>query len=86
MSTSTAIIMKQTRIRDLLSSHVSLAPVAPCSLRFRGPADAAPAPGAGGEGCGALVCASALLVLLLKLMLRGEFVLAGVALWLPLRF
>lgn len=93
MSTSTAIIMKQMSIRDLLSSHVCFVPVPLASLEFRGPAAAEAAPVAGegvgvwpDEGCGVLVCASTALVLLVKLVLRAEFVLAVVAFWLPLGF
>lgn len=96
ISTSTAIIMKQISMRDLLSSHVSFVIVLLGLLVFPGPPVAETALLAGEDvefgaivedkDVWVLVCISKVVVLLLKLMLRGEFVLASVMFWLPLRF
>lgn len=96
ISTSTAIIMKQISTRDLLSSHVSFVIVLLGLLVFLGPPVAETALLAGEDvefwavvedkDCRVLVCIAKVVVLLLKLMLRGEFVLASVMFWLPLRF
>lgn len=98
MSTSTAITMKQIIMRDLLSSQVSFVLVLLGLLEFPSPpvAEVATALLAGedvrfwavveDEDCRVPVCISRVVVLLLKLMLRGEPVLASVMFWLPLRF
>lgn len=96
ISTSTAIIMKQISMRDLLYSHVSFVIVLLVLLVFLGPAVAETALLAGEDvgfraivedkDCRVLVCISEVVILLLKLVLRGEFVLASIIFWLLLRF
>lgn len=96
ISTSTAIIMKQISIRDLLYSHVSFVIVLLGLLVFLGPRVAETALLAGEDvefralvedkDCRVLVCILEVVILVLKLVLRGEFVLASIIFWLLLRF
>jgi len=96
ISTSTAMTMKQINIRDLLSSHVSFVIVFLGLLVFLDSPLAETALLAGEDvefwplvedkDCRVAVCISKVDVLLLKLVLRGEFVLTSVMFLLPLRF
>lgn len=93
MSTRTAMTMKQISMRDLLSSQVSLVVGFLGLLLFPSPPVVETALGAGKvefwavveEKDGRVLCISKVVVWLLKLRLRGEFVLASVLFWLSLR-
>lgn len=93
MSTRTAMTTKQISMRDLLSSQVSLVVELLGLLPFPPPPMVETALGAGEvefwaiveEKDGRVLCSSKVVVWLLKLRLRGEFVLPSVLFWLPLR-
>lgn len=94
MSTRTAMIMKQISMRDLLSSQVSLIIGLLGLLLSPNPPVVETALGAREvefwaiveEKDGRVLCISKVVIWLLKLRLRVEFVLASVLFWLPLRF